>query len=191
MSDPAVRDAPSRPASPVAGEEMASAVVTFGQMVKFSHTVFALPFALAAARRQHYDVAYSSSGPFTSHLIGLVLKRTTGRPWVAELRDGWYRWNRAIFPDYPAWRDGLERRLEAVALRSADRVVLVTERMANAFRCQYADLPADHFAVVPNGFDPAQLHARNEVRHSGWDVVHAGALYHGRSVATQVGLALP
>ena len=144
-----------------------------------------LPFALAAASRISFDVAYSSSGPFTSHVVGLALKRLTRRAWVAELRDGWYRWNRAIFPDYPAWRDRLERRLEAVALRSADRVVLVTERMASAFRCQYPDLPPDHFAVVPNGFDPAQFARAREpaAPRSGWDVVHAGALYYGRSLA--------
>src|SRR4051812_36963668 len=63
-----------------------------------------LPFALAAARRERYEVAYSSSGPFTSHVVGLLLKRVTRRPWVAELRDGWYSWNRAIFDDYPTWR---------------------------------------------------------------------------------------
>ena len=144
-----------------------------------------LPFALAAATRVRFDAAYSSSGPFTSHLVGLALKRLTHRAWVAELRDGWYRWNRAIFPDYPIWRDRLEARLEAAALRRADRVVLVTERMASAFRCQYPDLPPDHFAVVPNGFDPAQFaRARQPAApHSGWDVVHAGALYYGRSLA--------
>jgi glycosyltransferase involved in cell wall biosynthesis len=142
-----------------------------------------LPFALAAARREAYDVAYSSSGPFTSHLVGLLLKRMTRKPWVAELRDGWYRWNRAIFADYPAWRDTIERRLEAAALRSADRVVLVTERMAGAFRAQYADVPADHFAVVSNGFDPAQFENPTRRRHlPGWEVVHAGLLYYGRSV---------
>ena len=145
-----------------------------------------LPFALGAARRVSFDVAYSSSGPFTSHLVGLALKRLTGRAWVAELRDGWYRWNRAIFPDYPAWRDRLERRLEASALRSADRVVLVTDRMAAAFRCQYADLPPEHFAVVSNGFDPAQFPTTGEPppEHPGWNVVHAGALYYGRSLAS-------
>ncbi|HTD76721.1 MAG TPA: glycosyltransferase family 4 protein, partial [Chloroflexota bacterium] len=145
-----------------------------------------LPFALGAARRASFDVAYSSSGPFTSHLVGLALKRLTGRAWVAELRDGWYRWNRAIFPDYPAWRDRLERRLEARALRSADRVVLVTDRMAAAFRCQYADLPKEHFAVVSNGFDPAQFPTTGEPppEHPGWNVVHAGALYYGRSLAS-------
>src|SRR5579864_5553697 len=55
-----------------------------------------LPYALAASRREDFDVAYSSSGPFTAHVIGLLLKRMTGRPWVLELRDGWYAWNRAI-----------------------------------------------------------------------------------------------
>jgi glycosyltransferase involved in cell wall biosynthesis len=144
-----------------------------------------LPFAVAAARRQHYDVAYSSSGPFTSHLIGLILKRTTGRRWVAELRDGWYRWNRAIFADYPRWRNGLERRLERAALRGADSVVLVTDRMADAFRRQYADLPHEHFAVVPNGFDARQFGEALELRvqSSSFEVLHTGALYYGRSLA--------
>jgi glycosyltransferase involved in cell wall biosynthesis len=143
-----------------------------------------LPFAIGASRRQAYDVAYSSSGPFTSHLVGLVLKRLTRKPWVLELRDGWYRWNRAIFPDYPRWRDALERRLEAAALRSADHVVLVTDRMADAFRQQYPDLPTDRFSVVSNGFDPCQFDAsRDETRRDGWEVLHAGALYYGRSIA--------
>jgi glycosyltransferase involved in cell wall biosynthesis len=141
-----------------------------------------LPFALATARRTRYDVAYSSSGPFTSHVVGLLLKRLTGRPWVAELRDGWYCWNRAIFPDYPAWRDPLERRLESAALRSADRVVLVTDRMADQFRRQYSDLSRDHFAVVSNGFDPLQIGPSVTDPHLGWEVLHAGALYYGRSL---------
>jgi glycosyltransferase involved in cell wall biosynthesis len=145
-----------------------------------------LPFALTAARRQDYDVAYSSSGPFTSHLVGLILKRLKKRPWVAELRDGWYRWNRAIFPDYPAWRDLLERRLEAAVLRSADKVVLVTDRMADAFRTQYPDIPNDRFAVVSNGFDAAQFkisEPRPTVPPDVFGVLHAGALYYGRSLA--------
>jgi glycosyltransferase involved in cell wall biosynthesis len=157
-----------------------------GHLKRFpdAHTGW-VPFAVAAAGRQRYDVAYSSSGPFTSHVVGLVLKRRFGKPWVAELRDGWYRWNRAIFPDYPAWRDLLERQLEAMAIRSADRVVLVTERMARAFRQQYPDLPAERFSVVSNGFDPAQFETEPAcATHSyGWTLLHAGALYYGRSVA--------
>jgi glycosyltransferase involved in cell wall biosynthesis len=143
-----------------------------------------LPFAVSRALRQPAEVLYSSSGPFTSHLVGLAVQRLTGRPWVAELRDGWYEWNRAIFPDYPAWRGPLESRLEGAVIRSAQRVVLVTERMANAFRCQYADLPAEHFAVVSNGFDPAQFPPSSTPGGDHFEVVHAGALYYGRSLAS-------
>jgi glycosyltransferase involved in cell wall biosynthesis len=147
-----------------------------------------LPFAVIAGSQLDVDLIYSSSGPFSSHLVGLVLSRLLRRPWVAELRDGWYRWNRAIFPDYPAWRDGLERCLEGVVMRSADRVVLVTERMADAFRGQYADsLPAEHFAVVSNGFDPALISTAANVDESqpgAFEVVHTGALYYGRSIAS-------
>jgi glycosyltransferase involved in cell wall biosynthesis len=144
-----------------------------------------LPFAVAAGLRQHFDVIYSSSGPFTSHVVGWTIQRVTGRPWVAELRDGWYQWNRAIFPDYPAWRAALEPRLESTVIRSASRVVLVTERMAEAFRRQYAELPSGHFGVVSNGFDPAQFTTGPAERgdHS-FEVVHAGALYYGRSLTS-------
>jgi glycosyltransferase involved in cell wall biosynthesis len=143
------------------------------------------PHAIAAGARLQHDVLYSSSGPFTSHLVGLALQRITRKPWVAELRDGWYRWNRAIFPDYPAWRGPLERRFEAAVIRNAQRVVLVSERMADAFRCQYSDLPRDHFGVVSNGFDPAQFTASSTAAtQAGFNVVHAGALYYGRSLST-------
>jgi glycosyltransferase involved in cell wall biosynthesis len=129
------------------------------------------------------DVLYSSSGPFTSHLVGLVLHLLTGRPWVAELRDGWYRWNRAIFPDYPLWRGPLEQWLEGQVVRRATRVVCVTDRMAEAFRSQYSDLPAEHFSVVPNGFDPrARAESQPGSDGCGFTVVHAGALYYGRSI---------
>src|ERR1700716_2526647 len=126
------RSLESKPSPPVAGlvrqERQTQSVIrsNIGHLKRFPDAHLGwLPFALAAARRQDYDAAYSSSGPFTSHLAGLILKRLKKRPWVAEVRDGWYHWNRAIFPDYPAWRNVLERRLEAAAVRSADRVILV------------------------------------------------------------------
>jgi len=144
-----------------------------------------VPFAVAGGLRQQFDVLYSSSGPFSSHVVALTIQRLTGRPWVAELRDGWYEWNRAILPDYPEWRGALEQRLEAAVIRSASRVVLVTERMATAFRRQYADLPATHFSVVANGFDPAHFASGPTERDDdAFEVVHAGALYYGRSLAS-------
>jgi hypothetical protein len=59
--------------------------------------------------------------------------------------------------------------------------------MADAFRRQYADLPPNHFAVVPNGFDPRQFGAfagpPEAPQRDTFEVLHSGALYYGRSVA--------
>ncbi|GAC1319378.1 MAG: glycosyltransferase [Chloroflexota bacterium] len=147
-----------------------------------------IPSAVAAGLREPFDAIYTTSGPFSSHVIGMLLALSRGTPWVAELRDGWFEWNRAIFPDYPAWRAVLESRLESSAMHRADRVVLVTERMADAFRRQYPDVPTEHFAVVSNGFLPrdraeASESAQPDV-HASVTLLHVGALYYGRSVAS-------
>lgn len=148
-----------------------------------------LPFALAAGARlvrsEHPHLLYSTAAPFSSHLVGLLLQRLSGLPWVLELRDGWHEWNRAIFPDYPAWRNWLEAPLERTAITAADRVVLVTGRMAEAFRRQYRWLPPGHFQVVPNGYDPAILASPvlppPSLATDAFEVLHAGAVYYGRS----------
>lgn len=145
------------------------------------------PFAVSAGLRAIHDgraeLIYSTAGPYTSHLVGLILHRLTRAPWVAELRDGWLRWNQAIFPDYPRWRGPLEGRLESAVVHEAGRLLLVTESMAAAFRQQYPMLPRDHFGVVPNGFDPEQYVDLPPVvaDPARFRIVHAGALYFGRS----------
>lgn len=147
-------------------------------------TPYAVAAGLRIARERRPRLLYSTAGPFTNHLVALLLHRRTGLPWVAELRDGWFQWNQAIFPDYPRWRAWLEGPLEAAVIRGAARVVLVTQLMAEAFRTRYTDLPKAHFRVVPNGFDPAQYRDLPPAAHRAdrFEVLHAGALYHGRSV---------
>ncbi len=125
-------------------------------------------------------------------MAGLLLHRLTGLPWLAELRDGWYRWNQAIFPDYPVWRGEAERRLERAVVHQSARVVLVTRLMAQAFRAQYPELPADHFQVIPNGFDPAQVcgDAPAPQPGRGYRVLYTGTLYRGRSIQPFLDAAL-
>jgi 4-hydroxybenzoate polyprenyltransferase len=52
----------------------ANAIVTFGRMVKFSHTIFALPFALAAAALASRGVGLSPS-----RLLGIVVAMAGAR----------------------------------------------------------------------------------------------------------------
>lgn len=39
------------------------------------------------ARRQSFDLIYSTGGAFAAHLAGRALKRATGTPWLAEVHD--------------------------------------------------------------------------------------------------------
>jgi glycosyltransferase involved in cell wall biosynthesis len=144
---------------------------------------------LAAIRHHRVDLLFSSAAPFTNHLVALTLHGLTGLPLVLELRDGWQRWNQAIFPDYPSWRGVLESALERTTFQHAARIVLVTAQSAAAFRGQYPGIPSRRFVVVPNGFDPRDFRgltnaaATDGGRSDRFTVVHAGSLYFGRSCA--------
>ncbi len=183
--------APTRGASPGGRVLRGGLKSQVGHARRFpdAHRGWTIPAVAAGwrvVRDERVDLLYSTAGPFTCHVVALALHRLTGLPWVAELRDGWYRWNRAIFADYPRWRGWLEEPLERAVVRGAARVVLVTDLMAEAFRRQYPGLPAGHFQVVSNGFDPQQLRGAGPPpsRSDRFQVLHAGALYHGRGIAS-------
>ena len=50
---------------------------------------FAFLAALRAVRRDRPDVLFSTSAPYGSHLVALLVARLTGLPWVADFRDEW------------------------------------------------------------------------------------------------------
>jgi glycosyltransferase involved in cell wall biosynthesis len=50
---------------------------------------FAFVAAIRAARRDRPDVLFSTSSPYGSHLVALLVARLTGVPWVADFRDEW------------------------------------------------------------------------------------------------------
>ena len=72
---------------------------------------FALPRALALARRNDFDVVLTTSPPQSAHVVGLALHRR-GLPWIAELRDGW-----TFEPPRAPWPLRAQRRLDAALER--------------------------------------------------------------------------
>jgi glycosyltransferase involved in cell wall biosynthesis len=114
-----------------------------------------LPFALRAALRvsgrEAFDCVITSSPPQSAHIIGDILKRRRGLPWIAELRDGWtFEPPRAPWPLGP--QRSLDGRLERRLLQWADTVVGVTAPIVDDLRLRL-DLPAE---LITNGFDPEE-----------------------------------
>jgi glycosyltransferase involved in cell wall biosynthesis len=129
-----------------------------------------------AYRRREFDVVYSTAAPISAHLIAGRVKRSTGRPWVADFRDPWIGNPFAAPLRGPkAW---LQRRIERWIVSRADRVVLATDALRAMFLERYPEM-ADKFVYIPNGYDRADLAGLAPMRGEPgrFTVLFAGSLY--------------
>ena len=81
--------------------------------------------ALRAVRRYRPDVLYSTLSPASAHLVGLMMSRATGIPWVADFRDAWTRNPQGERLARPF--AGLSARLERAVVSRASYLVVVDE----------------------------------------------------------------
>lgn len=143
------------------------------------HLPHALSSALRLAREERPALVWTTSYPYSAHLIGVALKRRLGLPFVADLRDPWTL--NFVHDGKLAPARWAERRLEALVFAHADRVTLTTESLAAAYREIYP-AHAHKFVAIRNGFDPLALPPRvrstRPVR-----LVHFGHVYAARTMA--------
>lgn len=130
-----------------------------------------------------FDGVYSSAPPASVHLAALLASRGSGVPWIADFRDPWVS-NRFLPVRSTSFLDPIDRSLEGKVVRAADRVVANTVELADDFRNRYA-LPADHFAIISNGYDPEETPAPDDAPEPGgpFTITHAGTLYGRRDPA--------
>ncbi len=122
-----------------------------GQIGWLPHATYA---ALRVLRREPVAAIYSSFPPGSAHLLGLLLKRLTGLPWVADFRDSWiYDPLDPALAELP-YRRAAEQRMERRVVETADVVVAATDITADRLRCSYPGR-AGAIRVITNGFDPA------------------------------------
>jgi glycosyltransferase involved in cell wall biosynthesis len=139
------------------------------------------PFAFAATlrevRRSRPDVLYSTSAPYTAHLVAWGVHRVTGIPWVADFRD---EWSNNPHGEQPPLVRRLNRLVERAITRAAARITVVADYF------DMAGAPPDHVTVIPNGVDEDDLDgvpppaARPDRRLR---LSHVGTLYGDRDCA--------
>ena len=132
-----------------------------------------IPHAVAAGVRAHRrtpnDAIISSAMPASVHVVGSLLARKLGLPWLADYRD---LWNGNPHVDDPRWRAKLLLGLEKRALRRASRITTITDDLA-------ASLGALHerrVTAIPNGFDATEWDAVPFAKSDVFRIVHAGSL---------------
>jgi len=111
----------------------------------------AVPAAVRLVKREAIDAVITTSPPNSMNLIGAAVKRLTGIPWIADLRDSVVGNADVRFDSraVQAKEKALQQVVRLVA-RSADAVVAVSEPIADEVR---AFDPAGEVRVIPNGCD--------------------------------------
>ena len=111
----------------------------------------AVPAAVRLVKREGIDAVITTSPPLSMNLIGASVKRLTGIPWIADLRDSVVQNADLRFEKkaVQAKEKALEQVVRVIA-RSADAVVAVSEPIADEVR---GFEPAGEVRVIPNGCD--------------------------------------
>jgi glycosyltransferase involved in cell wall biosynthesis len=140
-----------------------------------------LPFAVGGGKRiirnHRIDAIFTTSSPYTDHLIGYLLKRRTNLPWIADFRDPWIGNFSSSFPT-PIHAQ-IASRLESLVINHADRVTVVSEPMRKALLDRYPALPEEKIKTLPNGFDPDDFKVyRPHIKEDGkFHIVYTGSFY--------------
>ena len=149
------------------------------------------PFAVSAAskilQKEPISALYSTSSPYTCHLIGLALKRRTHLPWIADFRDPWVGGLTDRFPT--CFHRSLANSLEAQVFQNADRILLTSEATAHFYRYKYPALQPEKLVTITNGFDLEDFShvSTNRVDTGQFTIVYSGSLYiHSRSAVSFV-----
>src|SRR3989304_930746 len=80
-------------------------------------------------QKEHIDAIFSSSPPPSGHVVALILKILTRKPWVADFRDPWPYSRHYLGADPPS-RWALTRVLERICWKKSDRKVFVSDTWA-------------------------------------------------------------
>ena len=139
----------------------------------------AIPAAARIVRDESIDVVITTSPPLSLNLIGAGVKRLTGVPWVADLRDSLVQNADTRFErkSVQLKEKALEQVVRLVA-RSADGIVAVSDAIGDELR---AFEPAGEVRVIPNGCDFDDF-AGLEYRPDGrFRVTHTGSFFGKRN----------
>ncbi len=95
------------------------------------------------------NIIWSTYPIATAHLLGLILHRLTGIPWVADFRDSMTE------EDYPTNPKQLAvyRWIEKQAVKHCTKAVFTTPGAIAMYAERYPSYPEAKWALIPNGFD--------------------------------------
>jgi hypothetical protein len=128
---------------------------------------------------QKVDVIFSTYPIATSHLIGLVLHKITGKPWIADFRDSMTEDNYPIEPK----KRKIYQWIEKKTVKSCIKAIFTTPGALKMYSERYPQYSSDKWAVIENAFDEGNFEQavvveKTLIKPKGViRLVHSGVLY--------------
>jgi len=125
------------------------------------------------------DVIYSTSAPYTGHLIAYELKQKFNIAWIADFRDQWVA---NPFVAYSAYARRKNENMEKAVIEKADAVISVSKPIIDDFIERYKNQDPVKFSVITNGYDEEDFEDYNMNNStSKYIITYNGTLYGKRS----------
>ncbi len=133
-------------------------------------------------REEKIDLIFSTSFPYSDHLTGLPLKKLTRLPWAADFRDPWTQ-NSAS--RNTGWRYRIDRWIEQLVLKNADRVIGVTPSYTHNLHGLCPGRLERDFITIENGYDLQDFcKSKDKTRQPDGktSLAHVGQVYDGTAM---------
>ncbi|WP_226678953.1 FkbM family methyltransferase [Mesobacillus jeotgali] len=130
------------------------------------------------------DVIYTTSGPYSDHLVGYFLKNKYFTPWIADFRDEWTN-NCYSNYDLESLRFKLEYTFEKKIVNLADEIITTTPIASENYVNEF-NLNKNKVHTITNGYDEEDFEKINisSKKNEKFVIVHNGLFYSIRTPKT-------
>ena len=113
---------------------------------------------LRILKEESIDLIYSTSPPESTHIIGMVLSKLTGKKWIADFRDLWTQRRKVTYRPPTILHHNITTKLEKYFFLKADHIIANTEENGTVYLNSFP-IGKEKITVITNGYDPEDLKA--------------------------------
>lgn len=131
-----------------------------------------------AIKKYDINIIYVSCTPYSSAIIGIILKYMTNKPLIIDFRDAYALdiLSEMIPAKKPRIRMYIDKKIERKVINKADIFIVVTDEMRDLYVQQYK-ISKSKIYVINNGFDNINHKINKNTKYSKFTICYAGQYY--------------
>ncbi|MFC1884322.1 glycosyltransferase [Thermodesulfobacteriota bacterium] len=129
-------------------------------------------------KRNKIEIIYVSCPPFSSAIIGVVLKFLVRKPLVTDFRDAYSIEDEKLkwLEERPTFRKKIDKFIESKILKYSDLFITVNMELAEKYAKQHPQV-SDHIRVIYNGVEQENFEFSGKKKYKKFTIVYSGNYY--------------